>query len=365
MGMWEGLYLGMQNIRERREREMDREEARRIREEDMAFRREQFERGILEQRRNALLPILLERREQAEVVQQSINTAVAMGFERPAAEALQRSGQLGFVIQSVEANEYSPTRISAMSAEVMRQLGERASEDTVAAAILGVVESGVDLTDQRATELAIVESVLSASNIEELESLYGDISSVGARRPGLARFDISLGTTQIDLPETQRVRNQVMQRLQPLFGENTFGVSPTGDYFFAQNAPADVVNLVTSIEDKIVDAARSTGVDQMDTVTAIRTFTNPVIQAFSQGTVDVGVINQNLPTLFEQGPDAFFETLSAPTAQVETIPVPGANDPADAMTAMTERRPRQAGGVRPPVVTPPPGFAFDPSEEID
>jgi hypothetical protein len=43
MGMWEGLYLGMQGIRERRDREMDREEARRIREEDMAFRREQFE----------------------------------------------------------------------------------------------------------------------------------------------------------------------------------------------------------------------------------------------------------------------------------------------------------------------------------
>jgi hypothetical protein len=43
MGMWEGLYLGMQGIRERRDREMDREEARRIREEDMAFRREQFQ----------------------------------------------------------------------------------------------------------------------------------------------------------------------------------------------------------------------------------------------------------------------------------------------------------------------------------
>jgi dsDNA-binding SOS-regulon protein len=43
MGMWEGLYVGMQGIRERRDREMDREEARRVREEDMAFRREQFE----------------------------------------------------------------------------------------------------------------------------------------------------------------------------------------------------------------------------------------------------------------------------------------------------------------------------------
>ena len=43
MGVWEGIYLGMQSSRERRERESEREEARRIREEDMAFRREQFE----------------------------------------------------------------------------------------------------------------------------------------------------------------------------------------------------------------------------------------------------------------------------------------------------------------------------------
>jgi hypothetical protein len=47
MGMWEGLYLGMQGIREREEREMDREEARRIREEDMAFRRDPSYAGIL------------------------------------------------------------------------------------------------------------------------------------------------------------------------------------------------------------------------------------------------------------------------------------------------------------------------------
>ena len=43
MGMWEGLYTGLQNIRAREEREMEREEARRIREEDIAFRREQFQ----------------------------------------------------------------------------------------------------------------------------------------------------------------------------------------------------------------------------------------------------------------------------------------------------------------------------------
>jgi len=358
MGMWEGLYLGMQNIRERRDREMDREEARRIREEDMAFRREQFERNILEQRRNALLPILLQRREQAEAVQQSINTAVAMGFERPAAVALQRSGQLGFVVQSVEANEYSPERISAMSAEVMRQLGDRASEDTVAAALIGVVESGVDLTDQRATELAIVESVLNAESIEELESLYDDVSAVGSRQPGMARFDIPLGTTQVDLPEVQRVRNQIMQRLQPLFGENTFEVSPSGDFVFAANAPADVVNLVTTLTDKVVETATATGPQQMGTVTAIQTFTNPIIAAANQGVMDVSQINTNLPTLFDQGADAFLQAFTAPDPLPVVQPpvTPSVGEPATAMEAMTEV---------PLSTQPTSGFGFDLDEELD
>ena len=362
MGMWQGLYLGMQNIRERQERDMDREEARRVREEDMAFRREQFERGILEQRRSALLPILLERRAQAEAVQEAINGAVNLGFDRPAAEALHRSGQLGFVMRSLEAQEFAPERISAMSQEVMRQLGDRADQDTVAAALLGVVESGADLSNPRETELAIVESVLNASSIEEIESLYGTAATAGGGQAGMSRFDIPLGTTQMDLPEVQRVRNQVMQRLQPLFGENTFEVSTSGDYFFAANAPADVVNLVTSITDKVVESATSTGPSQMTTVSAIQNFTNPVIEAASQGVMDVGAINTNLPVLFEQGRDAFLQ-VAVPSVP-EPIPVPGVSDPADAMTAIVQR-PRQVGGVQPPRVTPPTGFAFDPDEELD
>jgi hypothetical protein len=357
MGMWQGLYLGMQNVRERRDRQLDREEARRSREEDMAFRREQFERGILEQRRNALLPILLERRERDEAVQQSLNSAVALGFQRPAAEALYRSGQLGFIVSSVEANNYAPERISAVNEEVMRQLGDRASEDTIAAALLGVVESGVDLDNPAQTELAIIESVLNASDIGELESLYSEISRVGASRPRMDRFDISLSTGEVDLPEVTRVRNEVIRRLQPIFGPNTFEVSASGDYTFTANAPADTVRMVNQLTDQVVESATRAGEGQMTTTTAIQTFTNPILDLTQQGPVDVSMINANLPVLFTQGQDAFFGAFSAPRVDVPVpAPVPVVSEPAAAITAMTER---------PLSTEPTSGFGFNVDEELN
>lgn len=365
MGMWEGLYTGLQNIRAREEREMEREEARRTREEDMAFRREQFERGILEQRRNALLPMLLERRERAAAVQESINTAVAMGFERPAAEALQRSGQLGFVIQSVEANEYSPGRISAMSAEVMRQLGDRASEDTVAAAILGVVESGVDLTNQRDTELAIVESVLSATSIEELEALYPSISGVGAGRPGLGRFDISLSTEGMDTPELARIRTNILQRVSGFFPELEL-VSVGDGNVIAQNAPRDLALLINNMENQAVALASRTGSDRLDPASAVLAVTNPIIELQRLAPeLDVATLNQNFDRIYSVPTETLLQEFTAPVVQPPP-PADGSSEAADFMeTAIQRQPPRQAGGVRPPQVTPPAGFAFDPNEEID
>jgi hypothetical protein len=359
MGMWEGLYTGLQNIRAREEREMDREEARRVRAEDVAFRREQFERGILEQRRNAMLPILLERQKEAKAIQDAINGAVSLGFDRPAAEALQRSGQLGFVMRSLESQDFSKERISAMSSEVMRQLGDRASQDTVAAALIGVVESGADLNNPRETELAIVESVLNAESIEELEGLYGRVASVGDDRPGMSRFDISVGTAGVDTTEGRRIRNGIMERLQGTYGSNIITLNESGDYTFAANPPAALVNVVNSLTDAAVDAVRTPGPNSMDAVTAIQYFTNPITQAYQAGITDVGQVSENLSTLYQAGPETFLETLS--TIQMPSIPTPGANPMGDAMTAISGGS-SQAGGVRSP--TPLTGFGFDVDEEL-
>ena len=107
MGMWEGLYLGMQGIRERRDREMDREEARRIREEDMAFRREQFEAQRLDAYRTAILPVLLDRQEEARAEQRAINGLVTLGFSRPSANALYMTGEAPQLLEALKAQDYA------------------------------------------------------------------------------------------------------------------------------------------------------------------------------------------------------------------------------------------------------------------
>ena len=363
--MWQGILQGLMLADEERARREGIEEARAARQEDMAFRREMFNSQILEARRTEALAIAAERRALDREVQQAINGAVAMGFDRPAAEALELSGQLGFVMRSLEAQDFSRERINAMSQEVLRQLGDRANEETVSQAIVGVVGSGANLNNPREATLAITESLLSAQGIEEVEALRGRLASTETDSRGMAPFEISMGTANIDLPEVQRIQNQVVQRLQPLFGENTFEISTSGDLIFAANAPTDVVNLVTSITDRVVQAATTTGPGQMTTVSAIQSFTNPIIEASNRGILDVSAINANLPTLFNRGPDAFLESIATVTPPPPPPASSNVSEPADAMTAMTQRGVRQAGGVQPPRVTPPTGFAFDPNEELD
>ena len=327
MGMWEGLYLGMQGIREREEREMDREEARRIREEDMAFRREQINQARIDSYRQAVLPILLARREEDKVITQAINSGVSLGFDRPVANALYRAGQLENILEQAKANEYSPEQISAVNAEVTRQLGDMADSNTVAATLLGVFESGADLNDPEQTTLAIVESVFNTQNIEDLQDLY--VGSAYSER--LPRFDISLSTTQADIDLEKKIRDGVMRRLQGTFGPNMI-ISGENGFGFAANAPAALNDLVNNLTDASFDAVRSPSGDRMDEVTAVRYFTDPVMRAY-QTTPNVDLVNQNLSTLFESGPEVFIETLS--TIESPTIPVPGDNEMGDAMTAMT------------------------------
>ena len=327
MGMWEGLYTGLQNIRAREEREMDREEARRIRAEDIEIRRRELEQARTDRYRQAVLPILLENREKDRAIQQGINSGVALGFNRPVSEALYRSGQLNFILEQSKENNYSPEQISAVNEEVARQLGDLADTNTVAATLLGVFDSGADLNNPEQTTLAIIQSVFETQNIEDIESM-----SIGSRfSEGLPRFDISLSTTEMNLDMEKKVRDGIMRRLQGTFGPNTI-VSTEDGFAFAANAPVALTDMVNSLTDAAFDAVNTPSGNRMDEVTAIRYFTNPVMQAY-QTVRDVTKVSAALPTLFEAGPEAFIETMS--TVEMPTIPAPGDSDIGDAMTAMT------------------------------
>jgi hypothetical protein len=240
---------------------------------------------------------------------------------------LYRSGQLDLILSQAKENNYSPEKISAVNEEVARQLGDMADTNTVAATILGVFESGADLNDPEQTTLAIVESVFNNQDIESLQDLY-TTSRYSDRLPP---FDISLSTTEVDLDLEKKVTDGIMRRLQGTFGPNLI-VSGESGFSFAANAPADLRVMVNNLTDAAVDAISTPGGSRMDEVTAIRYFTNPVVQAY-QTIPDAAKINEVLPTLFEAGPQAFFETLS--TVEPVTIPVPGDSDMGDAMTTMT------------------------------
>ena len=356
--MWKGILQGMMLVDEERARKEQIAEARSVREEDRAFRLDLFNREVLENRRNEVLRTLAERRALDKEVQAEINAGVALGFDRPVAQALYSSGQLPFVVASMKEQDLSVQQRKAINESIRTQLGDRASEDTIANAVVGVTQSGANLSDPRAASVAIAEAVLNATGIEDLEVLRGQID-IGDSSPRVDPFDISMSTANIDLTEVAKVRSEVIKRLQPLFGANTFGVNTEGEYYFTPNAPADVTRLVTRITDQVVSSATQVGSDQMTTNSAIQAFTNPILDLTDQGPVDVSQVNRNFGLLVLGGPDKFFESFT-PTEPVVTTPE-AASDPAAAMKAMTE----VPLSTEPAEVEPTNGFRFDINEELD
>jgi hypothetical protein len=356
--MWKGILQGMMLVDEEKARKEQIAEARSVREEDRAFRLDLFNREILENRRSKILEILAERRALDKEVQKEINAGVALGFDRPVAQALYSSGQLPFVVASMEKQDLSVQQRRAINESIMSQLGDRATEDTIADAIVDVTQSGADLNDPVAGMQAIANAVLKAEGIEDLEVLRGQIGADDSS-PSVDPFDISMSTANIDLTEVSKVRSEIIKRLQPLFGAKTFAVNSEGQYYFTPNAPADVTRLVTRITDQVVSSATQVGSDQMTTHSAIQAFTNPILDLTDQGPVDVSQINRNFGLLVEGGVDRFFESFT-PTAPV--VPTPEAPiDSATAMEAMTE----VPLSTDPATVEPTNGFRFNINEELD
>lgn len=364
--MWQGILQGLMLADEERARKEGTEESRRVREEDMAFRREMFNAQILENRRQEALAVVRARREQDREVQQAINGAVAIGFDRRAADALQSSGQLGFVMRSLEAQDFSPNRISAMSEEILRQLGDRATEENVASAVVGVVERGTDLNNTRETALSIAESLLDAEGIAEIEALEEQAFQLGLETSRTTPFDISLGTGDMGTTELARIRTNILQRVSGFFPELEL-VSVGDGNVIAQNAPSDLALLINNMENEAFALTQRTGSDRLDPASAVLTVTNPIIELQRVAPeLDVATLNQNFDRIYTVPTETLLQEFTAPVVPPPPPPADGSSEAADFMETAIERQPpRRAGGVRVPQVTPPAGFAFDPNEEID
>jgi hypothetical protein len=181
MGMWEGLYTGLQNIRAKEEREMDREEARRIREEDMAFRREQFQFQQDTARRQMitdLYPLMKER--SAAALKLSSQASILRGYlgDSPIIDTLVSTGNseaVGRVIDNLEEG-YLAAQKEGMGDEYLETWRTTLEND---ARITGATQGGIDfslfegvVTPEDLTALGLPTSFTTPGRIEVAPVIY-------------------------------------------------------------------------------------------------------------------------------------------------------------------------------------------------
>jgi hypothetical protein len=361
MGMWEGLYVGMQGIRERRDREMDREEARRVREEDMAFRREQLNLARLDAYRQAVLPTLLQRQEEARAEQRAINNLVTLGFSRPSANALVATGEAPMLLETLKAQDYAPSVIAAYDQQTVSILQDRAEDgDTRAEALLSGVYSGANLANPSEATAAIIEAAFQATNFEDIQSMALRVDP--ERIDSMAPLGLSFSTASVDTQTTNRLRREITETLGPLFGPDALRIGTDGGLLVNEATAPGLSELISrtlrAAEADLRNPSRDRNLTELDVISK---YTTPIMDLRdNRPAATPEQFVEYLPLLAEQGPQVFVETFLRDVPDVSGDDVVTTGGTIDLMTG----RGRQPGGVRVPEVTIPevnPATGFDPS----
>lgn len=239
MTSWQGVLQGLMMYEDAKNAEADR-----------AFERERFERTLLEQRRNALVPELRAMREARQARLQQVQTAVGIGLSQETATALQRSGQLGLFLAAYDENDgVDPQYIAALDDLVRTELSERgANDDTVAAAILAGTSTDRDVSDPDQGILAITESIITAQNFEELESAQDRLFETSATPTPIETFDISFGGMGgATATDTKAIRRELAETLNTYF-QDSFQITDTGDVIINAPPESEVAQLFNEAE---------------------------------------------------------------------------------------------------------------------
>ena len=360
MGVWEGLYLGMQNIREREEREMDRAEARRIREEDREDRRRAIEQARVDAFRAAVLPTLLDRLQNARAEQESINSLVTIGFSRPSAEALVMTGEASLLLEAIKAQNFSRDTISAYDQQTVSILRDRAEDgDTRAAALLDGIYSGANLRNPSEATAAIITAAYNATNIEDIQAMAFEQDPERLGR--MAPLGLSFSTASVDAQTTNRLRREITESLGPLFGPDAIRRTADNGIIINEATAPGLSELITrtlrAAEADLRNPSRDRNLTEMDVISK---YTTPIMDLRrSRAAATPEQFVEYLPLLAEQGPQVFVETFLQNVPDVSGDDVVTTGGTIDLMTG----RGRQPGGVVPRVTIPEvnPTTGFDPS----
>jgi hypothetical protein len=351
MGMWQGILAGYQNAQERR-----------LRREELALEREKFERALLERRRDAVMERLRNNLAESRAERELMDQARQAGLEPTVIGALARTGELSTIMESIEASDVIDREyIQGLNGRVMEALGDQAEEDpdSIAAAILRGVNTGRDVSDPYQAQLAAMEAVYSAENIEDLQAAEMASLRLGTGQEGMDPFGVAYGPIEgVDTTVTGRMRSDIIERVAPYLGDSV-GQDLEGRYYIRETAPSSVTSLIDRMADDALERVTAVG-NNLTEPRAVQEVTRPITTIFETArTLPVDTVWQNYEEVVTN-PESFLERIMSTPSDVPTVDTPPSQtaplseipEAASATEAMGELR------------TPGSAFAFDLDEAM-
>jgi hypothetical protein len=239
MGFWQGVNEGLTYV-------LDKREARQSEEKQLAYDREKFERTLFENNRGIATQLALERGKEKKALEKKLAYGMSLGLSETTASALLSSGQLDNFLTRYEKNDkIDPSFVTNLNTYVEGKIND---DETLTKALLAGVDTNRDVSSEGQSELAILESVLSATSQEDLDKLspvlYGESTSVAA----IPRFDVNFsGLSGPESSETAAMRREIAGGLSTYF-KDSFTPTDTGELVISQSAEPAVRNLFNEAE---------------------------------------------------------------------------------------------------------------------
>lgn len=320
MSFLTGFVEGMKDLSAERERKEARQQEidlrKKDRDEDRAFQREMFQSQVKESMRESTLKLLAEKQKADKELEGKLQAGVAIGLSKTTATALLRSGQLDLFLSRYEKNEkVDPSFVGALNTYVEEKMQDASPEDVSALMIAGV-STDKEVSDPQEAQLALMESILTATKPEQLDELYKKLLTTSSQPyTPLPRFDVDFtALSGLSQPETKALRRELAENLGTYF-EDSFTVTDTGDVQVRVDAAPEVRNLFNEAERSARDMA--SGPRRQFSPTNAARFVSTQIESAVQGTSGMAKatdILQNFDTILAD-PSAFVTSYQVPVVK--------------------------------------------------
>jgi hypothetical protein len=217
-----------------------------------AFEREQFERGLLESRKEAYLKILAEKQETVAEQKAQLGLAVGLGVDPEVATALQSSGQLGLLLDQYDKNKkLDPSYIEGLNLVVKKRLQDGdMDEEAASKAMIAGFSTERDTSDPQEAVLAAYDAVLSATTPEELDAASQKVYTP-SRKDSVGPFKVDFGyASGAEESETKAMRGELASKLQTYFKDSFTEDPQTGAIVLSANADPDVQRMFNAAEER-------------------------------------------------------------------------------------------------------------------